>query len=144
MSNHPTRAIVSTAGPGYRTEIRTDSSDDPGFVLLSDEPADLGGTNMGPNPIELLAASLGSCKAITATMYARRKGWPLTNATCTVEHTTRESEGEPKPVPHLRVELQFSGDLDADQRARLKEISERCPVQRMIEGPCTIESALVD
>jgi putative redox protein len=113
-----------------------------GFVLLADEPADLGGTNMGPTPIELLAASLASCKAITATMYARRKDWPVTNAACTVEYTTRQVEGEPKPVPHLHIEMQFTGELTDEQLARLKEIAERCPVQRLIEGPCTIETVL--
>jgi len=139
MADTPPRCIVSNTKPNFRTEMRTDS----GYVFLADEPASLGGSGMGPTPVELMIAAIGSCKAITARMYAERKEWPLEDVTCTVTHRKVEPEGGGKPVPHIDIEMQFSGDLDDDQLGRLKEIAERCPVQRMITDECVIDVTLV-
>lgn len=113
-------------------------------VITADEPADLGGQDTGPTPVELFCASVAACKAMTARMYADRKQWPAGDITCTVAHDQRVQQGGDKPtkVHHLDISIAFTGELDDEQRARLKEIAERCPVQRMIEGDCVITTTL--
>ena len=112
--------------------------------LVFDEPESLGGQNLGPTPVEAFCASVAACKAITARMYADRKGWVTEGISCTVTHDLCVEDGGDKPtkIPHLDITLSFMGDLDDEQRARLKEIAERCPVQRMIQGDCIITTTL--
>tara|TARA_Y100001933_G_scaffold230402_1_gene247481 strand:- start:156 stop:578 length:423 start_codon:yes stop_codon:yes gene_type:complete len=112
--------------------------------FVCDEPTDLGGQDLGPTPVEVFCGSIAACKAMTARMYADRKEWPVESISCTVRHRLRVQEGSDRPtkVPHLDITIQFTGDLDDEQRARLKEIAERCPVQRMIEGECIISTTL--
>lgn len=109
-----------------------------------DEPRDLGGQDLGPTPVELFCASIAACKAMTARMYADRKEWPVETVSCSVTHSLRvnEASGKPTKIPHLDISISFAGDLDDEQRARLKEIAERCPVQRMIEADCIIATTL--
>ncbi len=112
--------------------------------FVCDEPEDLGGQDLGPTPVEVFCSSLAACKAITARMYADRKGWITDGISCTVTHDLRVEEGSEKPtkVPHLDITLKFMGDLDNEKRSRLKEIAERCHVQRMIQGDCVIHTEL--
>ena len=112
--------------------------------FVCDAPIDLGGQDLGPTPVEIFCASVAACKAMTARMYADRKEWVVEGISCRVAHDLRVQEGGPKPtkVAHLDIELSFLGDLIEEQRARLKEIAERCPVQRMIEGDCIITTTL--
>ena len=113
--------------------------------FLWDGPTDRGGQDLGPTPVELFCASVAACKAMTARMYADRKQWPLDTVTCTVAHDLRVQENGTKPTKnaHLDITISIAGDLDDEQRARLKEIAERCPVQRMIEADCIISTTLV-
>jgi putative redox protein len=94
--------------------------------LLVDEPVSVGGANLGPNPHELLLAALGSCKSLTCIMYARHKGWPLEKVKVEM---ALEAEGEKR---FYKIKLHFEGNLDDAQKARLLEISERCPVHRTL------------
>jgi uncharacterized OsmC-like protein len=112
--------------------------------FVCDEPEDLGGQDLGPTPVEIFCASVAACKAMTARMYADRKGWVTEGISCSVTHDLRVAEGSDRPtkVPHLDIELSFMDDLDGEQKARLKEIAERCPVQRMIEGECIVRTTL--
>lgn len=121
-----------TIGPDGRHEV------------VCDEPEDRGGQDLGPTPVELFCTSIAACKAMTARMYADRKGWLTEGVSCSVTHDLRvaESSGKPTKVPHLDITLEFIGQLNGEQRSRLKEIAERCPVQRMIEGDCIITTAL--
>jgi putative redox protein len=91
-------------------------------ALNSDESAELGGQDTGPNPYELLCSALGACTAITLRMYAARKGWTLRKVEVDVRFQRRDKEASIKRV------LKFAGELDSEQRARLADIAERTPV----------------
>jgi uncharacterized OsmC-like protein len=137
------RVIVRT-GEEYRTDIDVRT-----HHVIADEPVAAGGTDLGPSPWELLLASLAACTSVTARMYADRKQWPLTDVQVRVWHT-RVTEPDPADpdAPAVRVdvfeiEIDFAGDLDDAQRARLLEIAGRCPVKRALQGPVRISTRLV-
>ena len=90
--------------------------------LIIDEPVASGGLGSGPDPYELIGAALGACTAMTLRLYASRKGWPLERVRVEVRHA-REGARDV-----FEKSLFLEGPLDDDQRARLKEIAERCPV----------------
>jgi len=104
---------------------------------ISDEPTEVGGKNLGPKPTELLLSALASCKIITVQMYASRKEWKVDDMS--VELTFLEKEGG-KTLIEKRIN--FTGDLDDKQRARLVEISGRCPVVKMLKN--SIEFKIVE
>jgi putative redox protein len=96
-----------------------------------DEPIADGGQDQGPNPQELLAASLASCTAITMEMYAQRKGWDIGAVEVEVDY-----EAAPRGYStFFNLTLRFPDDITDEQRARLEEIAARCPVHRTLEGP---------
>jgi putative redox protein len=105
-------------------------------TLAADEMPKEGGADAGPSPHEFLLAGLGACTAITLQMYAGRKGWKLTKVDVTV--TAEHVEG----AFLMRRELVLEGDLDDTQRARLKEIAEKCPVHKTLTGTVLIETTL--
>jgi putative redox protein len=100
--------------------------------LTADEPVAAGGEDRGPSPTELLLGALGSCVAMTLTMYAGRKGWALGDLT--VDLTGRDENG----VYVVERRLGFTAELTDEQRQRLTEIAGRCPVSRRITGPVEI------
>jgi len=117
-----------------------------GHQLTADEPADVGGADSGPTPYDLLLASLGSCTAITVRMYAERKGWPLRHVTVRLRHQRihakdcADCETAAGQLDHIERELQFDGELTGEQRARLLDIAERCPVHRMLRSQVHIST----
>jgi uncharacterized OsmC-like protein/pimeloyl-ACP methyl ester carboxylesterase len=124
------------SGAGFRTEIVAS-----GHPLVSDEPRAVGGTNAGPAPYDLLAASLGACTAMTLRLYAERKGWPLERTVVRLGHRRVHAEdcagcegSASSRIDVLERELELEGPLDGDQRQRLLEIAERCPVHRTLTG----------
>ena len=102
-------------------------------VVRIDEPVESGGTDTGPTPREMLLAALGACEAITLRMYATRKGWALRDAKVRLTASTVEG------VYVIKRQLTLEGDLDDEQRARLQEIANRCPVQKVITGDVRVE-----
>jgi putative redox protein len=104
-------------------------------VLRGDEPADQGGTDTGPEPHALMLAALGTCTVMTLRLYAQRKGWPLTNVR--VRLTGGKGEGHYAITRHLTLE----GALDAEQRQRLVEIADKCPVHRTLTGQIVISTS---
>ncbi|MGF1522207.1 MAG: OsmC family protein [Leptolyngbyaceae cyanobacterium] len=106
------------------------------FQLAADEPPALGGDDAGPAPFEWILAGLGSCKAITLKMYAERKGWNLESVVVDLSYENQDDQ------PFIQAELALEGDLDEAQRQRLREISDRCPVQRMLAASVPIQTQL--
>jgi putative redox protein len=130
--------------------VRVSESDPDGFLqdisagpehhALADEPESYGGTDRGMSPYGFLAAGLGACTSMTIRMYARRKGWALTHVSVDVTHdkvhaqdASHANGGPGEKVDHFTRIVRIEGDLDADQRARLMEIADKCPVHRTLE-----------
>ncbi len=113
-----------------------DINSGPAHHTLADEPASFGGTDRGMSPYGFLAAGLGACTSMTIRMYARRKKWPLTHVSVDVTHDKVHAEDAAKVDSHkvdqFRRVVHLDGDLDADQRQRLLEIADKCPVHRTL------------
>ena len=130
---------------GYRTEVsaRTHS-------FAADEPVSLGGTDAGPTPYEYLLGALSSCMAMTLRMYANRKGWPLESVSIRLR-TARSHEPdcehcETTDVGITRIErtIALRGALNDEQRTRLQQIADRCPVKLALERRIAVETVKLD
>ena len=117
----------------YKTEIESETN-----LIISDEPKSSGGQDLGFAPKELLASSLAACTCITLRMYANRKGWDLTDVKVEVTFETDSVENKFKIVRNI----QLFGDLDADQKARLVNIADKCPIHKILSNPIEITTAL--
>ena len=136
--------VVVTTGEGLRTEMEAG-----GHKLVADEPTSLGGTDAGPTPYDYLLAALGSCTSITIRMYADRKGWPLESVTVRLSqeriHATdcEECETEEGRIDRIEREIELEGPLEEEQRRRLLEIADMCPVHRTLKTEALVENSLV-
>jgi len=140
--------------------VRVSEADPAGFLqdvavgpkhhLLADEPAAYGGTDAGPGPYQLLSAGLGACTSMTVRMYARRKGWPLEHVAVDISHDKIHAQDcadcpdKTAKIDVFQRTIRLDGPLDADQRAKLMAIADRCPVHRTMEGTIKIETVLAD
>jgi putative redox protein len=115
---------------GYSTLIRVDA-----HTFVSDVDPSLGGTDEGPDPHELIEAALGACTSITVQMYANRKGWKLESCNARVKFVREDREA----IVLERV-VEFTGDLDEAQTARLFEIAEKCPIHGVLSRGAKIET----
>lgn len=116
--------------------------------LLADEPEASGGRDLGPDPYEFLASALGTCTVMTLNMYARRKGLPVERVRCEVSHDRIHAkdceacEKDQGQVDRLTRVIHIEGELDDEQRARMLEIADRCPVHRTLENEIRVETRL--
>ena len=140
---HPETGVVVCTGHGkFGTEVHT-----PSHRFVADEPRGHGGDDTGPTPYDLLNAALGTCTAMTMKMYADRKGLPFEGARVAVTHERDHGrdcdhcEEDDAKVQALHREITLLGDgLTAEQRDRLIEIADKCPVHRTLEGTLHIHT----
>jgi uncharacterized OsmC-like protein/pimeloyl-ACP methyl ester carboxylesterase len=132
---HADGVRASTLAGGLATELVAGR-----FALQADEPEDLGGTDTGPTPYELLAGALASCTSMTLQMYAQRKQLALDEAQVRVRHTRvhaedcADCESKTGRVERFERDILLRGELGTEQRQRLLEIADRCPVHRTLTG----------
>lgn len=110
--------------------------------LLADEPLSVGGGDAGPAPFDLLMAALGACTSMTLRMYAERKGLALAAIGVQLGHESVLVDGVKRERIVRRISL--SGELTPEQRVRLLEIANKCPVMRALGQPLEVASSLVD
>ncbi len=125
-----------------------DVNSGPNHHALADEPLAYGGTNRGMSPYGYLSAGLGACTSMTIRMYARRKGWPLDHVSVDVCHDKVHAQdaetGSGDKIDTWRRRIKLTGDLDTDQRQRLLEIADKCPVHRTLERSSEVLTELID
>ncbi len=136
--------VVRGSAAGFAQEVSVGS-----HRLLADEPLDAGGTNKGPSPYELLAAALGTCTSMTLGMYARRKQWPLGSVTVRLRHSRiyaadcADCETKEGMLDRIDRDIELTGDLTVEKRAKLLEIADKCPLHRTLTRGMQIRSRLV-
>lgn len=137
------QVVVRTQENGYTTDMLVG-----GHTLIADEPADVGGSNLGPTPYGYLTAALGSCTSMTLRMYADHKKWDLKEVTVHLSHNKKHSEDcencekSGAKIDHFERVIELEGDLDESQRQRLLEIADRCPVHRTLHGDVKVITKL--
>lgn len=130
MSSALITAITELDQSRYKTKVYSG-----GHLVYADEPKELGGTDEGMSPGALLLASLGSCTAITVRMYADRKAIALTAikielAICKEEEMNKETT--------IMRKIELNGDLTSEQRERLMQIADKCPIHKLLSNPIKI------
>lgn len=135
---------VSEADPdGFLQDIQSG----PDHHTQADEPLAYGGTDRGMSPYGFVAAGLGACTAMTIRMYVRRKGWPLSHVSVDVSHSKVHAQdaetGSSNRIDEFSRTIRLEGDLDAEQKARLMQIADKCPVHRTLEKDARVVTELV-
>jgi len=136
--------IVRGNASGFAQEIQAAT-----HQFKSDEPLSAGGTDTGPSPYDLLLAALGSCTSMTIAMYARRKTWPLESVTVTLRHSRihaadcADCETKEGLLDRIERDIELSGTLTPEQRAKLLEIANKCPVHRTLTSEINIQTRLI-
>lgn len=147
MTQNRTQDVVGVGRSEDGLLVKLDAD---GHALQSDEPSDQGGSGLGPSPYDLLSAALASCTIMTLNMYARHKEWPLKAVHAEVRHgkiharDCEACESKTGRIDRFDRTLSFEGDLSEEQRSRLLEIADRCPVHRTLKEEVEIRTRLVD
>ena len=142
----PGTVVVQETGEGKFTQRIAAG----GHRLRADEPESFGGDDSGPGPYDLVLAGLGACTSMTLRLYAERKGWPMSRVTVTLGHEKVHAEDcadcETRSGSLDRIErrLSIEGELNDEQRARLVEIANKCPVHRTLESEVVVATSLDD
>ena len=138
----PPQVVVSSEA-GLAQEITAGN-----HHLRADEPIPLG-SGSGPTPYDLLLASLGACTSMTLRLYAQRKGWDLQRVTVRLRHyrihaqDCQDCETKHGFLDRIDREIETTGNLDAEQKNRLREIAEKCPVHRTLRSEINIRTTVL-
>ena len=139
------QTIARTYIDSFTTDIKSGK-----HHFLSDEPESVGGNDAGPSPYDLLTAALASCTSMTLKMYAERKKWPLKEIRIHTSHhkvhaeDCRDCEQKGDKIDEIERVIELEGDLSEDQKKRLLEIANKCPVHKTLSSDIKIESSLKD
>lgn len=105
-------------------------------TLMADLPAERGGQDLGPAPSDFILAGLAACTSMTLRMYAQRKAWPLESIDIDLQwvksETSSTNAGNSPVRPHIERTIQLRGPLSTEQQLRLREIADRCPIQKAL------------
>ena len=140
----PAHVIVHGKAAGFAQEVKIDSHE-----LYVDEPASYGGTDTGPSPYDLLLAALGSCTSMTIGFYARKRRWPLEKITVSLRHSKihaidcEECETKEGKIDRIDLEIQLTGALTDEQRAKLIEVAGKCPVHQTLTSEINIKTRAI-
>ena len=121
------------------TPYRVTLTDEQGHIWHADEPVADGGADTAPTPMQIMLSALGACTAITLHMYADRKQWPLTHVDVDLQ---LNPDGKPADGNQITRTITLHGALDEEQRSRLLQIANACPVHKLLEGKVEIPSKL--
>jgi putative redox protein len=138
------QAVVHGSANGFVQNITTGR-----HRLVADEPLAAGGTDTGPAPYDLLVAALGACTSMTVSLYARRKQWPLEGVTVKLGHSRihaadcDDCETTGGMLDRIELDLELHGALTEEQRARLLEIANKCPVHKTLISEINIRTRLL-
>lgn len=138
------RSVVVRGSSGLRQALSLGPHN-----LVADEPEQAGSNDEGPDPYEFLLAALGACTNMTLRMYANRKRWPLREVRTVLSHAksyAADCEHCEQPdalIDRIERQITLFGDLSEEQRTRLLQIADRCPVHRTLTSKTVIRTALV-
>ena len=137
MAHESREVVVAENGAGrYQQQVTVAA-----HTLIADEPVSMGGNDAGPAPFDYLLTALGACTSMTLRMYAELKQLPLERVSVTLTHEKVEVEGKGK-IDRISRRIGLEGNLTPEQRKRMLEIANRCPVHRTLSGNLEIDSSL--
>lgn len=140
MKARPADVIVRGHAGGFLQKITSGAHD-----FEADEPASVGGTDTAPTPYDYLLAALGACTSMTVGLYARRKKWPLQEVTVGLWHSRihakdcADCETEEGMLDRIEMDVELTGPLMPEQRAKLIEIASKCPVHRTLTSEINVK-----
>ncbi|MCB7479989.1 bifunctional alpha/beta hydrolase/OsmC family protein [Christiangramia sediminis] len=137
--------MANLGASGFTTQIIAGN-----HHLIADEPVKVGGSDLGPNPYELVSSGLAACTSMTIQMYARRKEWEISNVETHVSYSKKHAEdcenceNDMAKIDSFEREISIKGDLDKTQLERLMEIADKCPVHKTLSSKAQIITKLID